>query len=111
LAAAEKRVDERAARIPCSGVDGHAGRLVNDDEVVVFVEDLERDGFGFRFERSARLRLDSDTVASFDLLTGLGRLVVDQDEAGINEFLDAGAREFGGMSGDETIKAGAGIIG
>src|SRR6184192_442196 len=29
LAAAEKRVDERAARVPCSGVDGHASGLVN----------------------------------------------------------------------------------
>src|SRR5881394_1743648 len=47
LATAEKSVDERAARVPCSGVDGHASWLVNDDEVVVFVENVERDGFSF----------------------------------------------------------------
>lgn len=104
LAAAEKGVDERAARIPCPGVDGHASRLVNNDEVVVFVEDVEGDRFGFGFERSTRLRPDSDPVASFEFLTGLGRPAIDQDKAGIDEFLDAGAGEFGGMGSDETIK-------
>src|SRR5256885_12153685 len=74
LAAAEKRVDERAARVPCSGVDRHASGLVNNDEVVVFVEDVERDGFGFSFERCAWLRLNGDALAATELLARLGRL-------------------------------------
>ena len=47
LAAAEKRVDERAFVVAGAGVDDHAGGFVDGEDVVVFVEGFERDGFGF----------------------------------------------------------------
>jgi len=111
LAAAEKRVDERPGKIPRSGMDSHAGGLVDDDEVIVFVKHVERDGFGFRFERSARLRLHSDAFAAFEFLARFGGLAVDENKAGIDEFLDAGAGKFGGVCGDKTVEARAGVIG
>ena len=111
LAAAEKRVDERAARVPCSGVNGHTGGLVDDDEVVVFVEDVERDGFSFSFERCAWFRLNGDALAATEFLARLGRLAIDENEAGIDEFLDAGAGKFGTMRGDKAVEARAGIGG
>src|SRR5258708_2842999 len=46
LAAAEKRVHQRAARIAGPGVHSHAGWLVHGDYVFVLVEDLERNGLG-----------------------------------------------------------------
>lgn len=111
LAAAKKRVDECAARVPCSGVDGHASGLVDDDEIVIFVKDFEWDGFGFGFERCARLGLNSDAFAALEFLAGFGGLAVDPDEAGIDEFLHASARKFGSVHCDKAIEASAGIGG
>jgi len=91
-------------------VDGHASGLVDDDEVVVFVEDVEGDGFGFSFEGSARFGLNRDALAATKFLARLGRLAVDENEAGIDEFLDAGAGQFSGVRGDKAVKARAGVI-
>ena len=41
LTATEEGVDQRAARGAGAGVHGHAGRLVDGDDVVVFVEDFK----------------------------------------------------------------------
>jgi len=92
-------------------VNGHTGGLVDDDEVVVFVEDVERDGFSFSFERCAWFRLNGDALAATEFLARLGRLAIDENEAGIDEFLDAGAGKFGTMRGDKAVEARAGIGG
>ncbi len=42
----EKAVQEGAGAVADGGVDGHAGRLMDDQEVIVFEEDVERYGFG-----------------------------------------------------------------
>src|SRR4029077_1599245 len=47
LTAAEEGVDQGAARGAGAGVHGHAGGLVDGDDVSVFVEDVERNGFWF----------------------------------------------------------------
>ena len=56
----QQRVDERAARVPGRRVHDHARRLVDDDEVVVFVEDRERQRFG----RAASPRAGAGTSTS-----------------------------------------------
>ncbi len=73
LAAAEERVDERAFVIAGAGVDDHAGGLVDGDDVVVFVEDVERDGFGFGADGRARLGGDGDVFAAAQAVGGFGR--------------------------------------
>jgi hypothetical protein len=92
-------------------VNGHASGLVNDDEVVVFVEDVERDGFSFSFERCAWFRLNGDALAATEFLARLGRLSIDLNEAGIDEFLDASAGKFRSVCGDKAIEARAGVGG
>jgi hypothetical protein len=42
----EQRVDERPAGVAGGGMDDHARRLVHDDDVVVLIDDGERQGFG-----------------------------------------------------------------
>ena len=71
LAAAEERVDERAGVVSGAGVDDHAGGLVDGEDVVVFVEGFERDGFGFGADRRARLGFDGDAVAAAEFVRGL----------------------------------------
>ena len=41
----------------------------------------------------------------------LGRLAVDENEAGIDEFLDAGAGKFRSVCGDKAIEARSGVGG
>src|SRR6266436_5679866 len=47
LSATQKRVYKRAPRIPCSRVHAHSGRFVDDQQVVIFVDDVLRNGFRF----------------------------------------------------------------
>src|ERR1700676_762744 len=84
LAAAEEGVDERAGGIASAGVHGHSGRLVDDDEVGVFVEDVEGDIFGGGLQRRAGLRVDGDALAAFELEGILGGVAVDEDKAGVD---------------------------
>jgi hypothetical protein len=44
----EQGVDQRTTFGAARGVDDEAGRLVDDDEVLVLEDDVERDVFGFR---------------------------------------------------------------
>lgn len=111
LAAPKKCVDECAAGVPRSGVNGHTGGFVDDDKVVVFVKNVERDGLGFSFEWGARFGLDGDLFATFEFLAGFGGLAVDQNESRFDEFLDPGAGEIRAVCGDETVEACASVSG
>ena len=64
LTATEERVDESAFVVSGAGVDDHAGGLVDGYDVGVFVEDVERDGFGFCADGRARLGGDGDAFAA-----------------------------------------------
>ena len=59
----EQGVDERALRVPRGGMHDHAGRLVDDDDVRILINDVELDRFGLR-RRAGRLRnIDDDRLA------------------------------------------------
>ncbi len=47
----DQRVDERAVRMAGARMHDEAGRLVDDDQRVVLVENVERDGFAFGLRR------------------------------------------------------------
>lgn len=51
LSATQKRVYKRATRVPCAGMDAHARRFVDDEQVVVFIDYVQRNGFRFRAKR------------------------------------------------------------
>ena len=71
--AVQQRVDQRAAIAVVvggarSGVHHHAGRLVDDGEVVVLVDDIERNIFGHGAQRRRRgIAEDGDGLAAFEL--------------------------------------------
>src|SRR5215813_11547670 len=44
----EQRIDERAVGITGRGMDNHAGRLVDDNEVRILEADIECDRLGYR---------------------------------------------------------------
>ena len=112
LTAAEERVDERAGDCAGAGMDGHAGGFVDGDDVVVFVEDIERNGFGFGADGRALGDFETDFFAAVKMERAFLRgVAIDLDEAGHDQFLDAGAAEFGALGGDEAVETRAGIGG
>src|SRR6266404_1306331 len=47
LSAAQERVYERTTGVSRTSMHAHSGGLIDDEQVVVFIEDIQRDGFGF----------------------------------------------------------------
>ena len=58
LPPAKERIYERAAQIPCSGVNDHPGRLVHRKNIVVFVDHIERDRLGLGVRRRGSVGCD-----------------------------------------------------
>ncbi len=114
----EEGVDEGAAVagvfvVDCggagSGVDHHAGGLVDDGKVLVFEEDVEGDVFGEGVEgRGAGGAFDLDGLAAEEFLLGLGGVAVDADLAGFDEELDASAGDVGDGLGEVLVEAEVG---
>lgn len=68
---------ESAARVPGTGVNAHASRFVDDQEIVVFIEHVERDCFGFGLQWRAGASFDADRFATVQFLRGFHRCAVD----------------------------------
>ena len=119
----EEGVDEGAAvalvdsiwgGVACSGVDHHACGLVDDGEVLVFVEDVEGDVFRGGVEgRGLGSAFDLDGFAAVEFLLRLGGVAVDADLTGFDEELDAGAGDVGQGLGEILVEAqiGGGGVG
>ncbi len=87
----QQRVDQRAVvahvlRRSRSGMHHHSGRLVDDRQVLVLMQDVERDVLR---EGVQRLRtggaFDLDGLATRQLELRLGRVAVDADLAGLDQ--------------------------
>ncbi len=87
-----ERIDECAAFMAGSGMHDEPGRLVDDDEIVVFKSDIKRNGFALRFGRGRFRHLDLDPLAGLHLQARiLGRFAINAHMARFNEGLDARA--------------------
>jgi hypothetical protein len=115
----EEGVDEGAAVAGVvggagAGVNHHAGRFVDDGEVLVLVDDVEGDVFGDGVE-GWRLwgAFDLDGLAAVELVFGLGGFAVDADLLVFDEELDAGATDVGEGLGEVLVEAkiGSGGVG
>ncbi len=72
---------------PGRGVDDESGGLVDDDDLFVLVDDVERYLFGRDLGGRRRGQLDLDALAPFELERGLGRAPADEHVAVINHAL------------------------
>ena len=109
-AVVEEGVDESAIGIAGGRVHDHADRFVDDEEVVVFVDDVEGQILRDEFGRFGLRQIHADPVTHGDHRLGPGGLSVEEDVAGLEEGLDAGAREFGELAGEEKIEAFSGVL-
>lgn len=107
----QQGVDHSSGFHARAGMNDHARGLVDDDEVLIGVEDFERDGFGLRVHRRWRRNFDCDGIAGFDTMGALGWRAIHAGVTVIEQRLDAGAAEVGKMRGQETIEPLAGFFG
>ena len=84
-----QRVDQRSRIVPVTGMHHHAGRLVDDNQVVVFVTDVQR--YVFRNDLHFPQRIghhDRYPIQRFDFITRLDGHAVHQDITGVRRRLN-----------------------
>ncbi len=80
------------------------------DDLVVLVDDVERDGLALGRRRLRRRDRDRDRLAGVDAMAGIAdRAPAETDLAGENQRLDAGAGQLGDAGGEHAVKAVAGL--
>src|SRR5437660_242503 len=79
----DRSVDQRAARMSRGRMHHEAGRLVDDDDVLVLVDDVERDILSLRGGIGGFRHVDYDRITGADMISG----VADGDGSG-RLFLD-----------------------
>ena len=104
----QERVNQRSGRPPGAGMDDESRRLVQDQQVVVLVEDLEGNRFGREGQGFGGWDRQRHTVAGFDRVPRLLRVVRDADGPRLDQGVHPGARETAD-AGHEDIQALPGI--
>ena len=85
----QQRVDECAGKMPGRRMYHHSRRLVDDDQVVIFEDDIKRNRLCFGLGRHRRRNRHDDRGVRGNLLPRLlGDAPVDGDEACLDEPLD-----------------------
>src|SRR5438270_12103104 len=90
-------------------MNSHARRLVDGDDVFVFVEDFQRDEFGFRGDGGPFRDFKGTFFAAAKMHGAFqGRLAVYADLAGVDEYPHTRSTSFWTLRVNKTVKALAG---
>lgn len=106
----EQRIDEGAAGAARAGVDDEARRLVDGDDIGVFVEDFKGDRFGFGPQWLWRLGVYLNAFTAAEFVGGFARFAVHADAAPLNPLLETRAAEFGQGGRDGMVEPLAGLM-
>ena len=90
-------------------MDDKSRRFVDDDERVVFVNDVERHLFRLKLCDGRRRRFKFNLLARAQLVSRLRRATRDQHVAVFNRLLEARAAERGNLCGEISVEACARI--
>ena len=105
LAVVEKGIHESAVGIPRRGVNHEACGFVDDDEILIFVEDIEGNVLRNNLGGLGLWKADRDVVTRVDGGFGLCLSSVDHNVPLLEESLDAGAREIRKFPHKKQIEA------
>ena len=105
MAVVKERIDEGAIGISRRGVDDHAMRFVQDNEVIIFKQNFQSDVLRRGIEWHGLGQNDRDNIAQLHGIAGFGRVAIDLDELLADERLDARAREVRKAGGEKCINA------
>src|SRR2546421_2898495 len=100
----KERVHERAARVSRRRVDDHPGRLVDDDDVVILINDGQRQPLGPWTGVDRFGNVDGDLLTCLDWLVRLGLAARDAYMAVFDEALNLGARALGENRDEKPVE-------
>ena len=102
--AMQQAVEHRAAPVACSRVHNQAGRLVDDEQRVVFVDDIQVDRLSHEGVLIGRaLRHDLDASAAGYRCARAHRSAIHAHSTGVDPLLQAAARVIGQQLGQRLI--------
>jgi hypothetical protein len=108
----EQRVDERAPVMPRAWMDDHPRRFVDNDDVRVLEQHLQREVLCRRRCRHRRGQDDGDHVAFAHLCIGFDDLHArERDVAFLDQPLDLRSRIAGDLAGQDTVDAQTLVLG
>ncbi len=107
----DERVDQGSAGMSGGRVHDDVGRLVDDDNVGILVDHIERDGLGDRLGCLRFRHLYREVVPRFDPIGPIsyGRAAWTADAAGANEGLDACAAQAVDALGKQLVQADSSV--
>ena len=103
-----QRIDERARPVSLGGMDHHVERLVDDGEILVLVENVEREYLRAPDRGGAARGARCDAVADTHLEARLDRRVIQEHAFGLDGLLQQRAAEIGEQAGKILVKTSAG---
>lgn len=101
----EESVDQGPLTVTRRRMNDQSGRLVDDDEMRVFVKNLQRQFLGHHFRGAHGGEGDADRFSPLQLLPDLGGLAVDENLLLLDQAFQLGARQFRQLLGEKEIKA------
>ena len=103
-AAAEKGMDQGAGVVPWRRMDDHPGGLVDDRDVFVLVDDVERYLLRPGHHDVGLGNLKLDYVPGGNAVRGVGRVAVDEDQVAFDQPRRRRPAEFWSLLGEEAIE-------
>ncbi|MEY2536897.1 MAG: hypothetical protein QOG67_637 [Verrucomicrobiota bacterium] len=107
VAMTQQRVNQSMFLMPGAGVDDKASGLVQNDQVVVFKKDIQRNFFGLMIDLLQRRLEQPDIVALPNEIARPGLLPFKGRCAAADKLLDARARKLAKSLGQEPVEPGA----
>ncbi len=93
------------------GVDHHPARLVDDDDLVVLEQDIERDVLRRGRRRLRRRQRHRDGIAGVDAMARIADCAAaDRHLAGEDQRLEPRARQVGNRHGERAVEPLAGTL-
>jgi hypothetical protein len=76
----QQAVQQRAGPVAGARMNHQTGRFINDDQVLIFINDVQRIGSGLKASSSGRLGQNDDLLVAVDgILGAFGHFTVDRD--------------------------------
>ena len=99
----QQGIDQSAGRVAGGRVNNHPGRLVEDDQVIIFVEYIQGQRLRFHHRVSWRRYTTGDLILRLQPVTGLFRQAIDRNLAVLNQDCRLRARQGGYTRGNQQI--------
>ena len=103
-AVVEQRIDQRAVRVAGGRMHDHPLGFVDDEQVFVLIDDVERDILRLRFDRLRVGQRQRDGVAGGDLVFFVGRRAVAQHLPLFNQRLQRAAGKLPRLRGQPAVQ-------